>query len=135
MKFSYTNLRSGEPASPTLAELLIDVEADLVIWDGTRQVLSEPSFPVGELAYHLGAWINDTAHPAFVLDTMSTDPGWVTIKETEDGWIVGSVLEPDVWLTPVPRPELEAEVRLLVRNVRADLQAMGIDSSFFPGSE
>lgn len=132
MKITYTNLEVGVPAGPTLAECLIAIEGDLQVLDGDRQILAEPAFPLGELAHHLSQWRNSTTRETFVLDTMSTDPGWLLIEEREEGWSVGSILEPDVWSAPVDWVTLDGILRKLVNQLRSDLSSRGVNPDCIP---
>ncbi|MEV6553262.1 hypothetical protein AB0M57_31850 [Streptomyces sp. NPDC051597] len=136
MKFSYTNLHVGEPFGPTLAERLIEIEADLAIRDGKQLIFTDTNFPIGELAYHLSTWLTTPGERhGFVLDTMSTDPGWVLIEEREEGWTVGSIMEPGVWSTPTSWEKLSSEIRRFVRCVRTDIGLMGADPDCIPDPE
>ncbi|MEU7166928.1 hypothetical protein AB0A70_20170 [Streptomyces morookaense] len=128
MKIAYRNLHVDEPSGPGLAELLLSLEADVKISDDEQVILAESDFPVAELAYYLSEWL-DTAEESegFEFDSMSADPGLVRIVKRDDGWAVGSIFEPGSWTRPVDRQAVEEEVRRFVKQVRADLAAIGID--------
>ncbi|UKY54612.1 hypothetical protein [Streptomyces inhibens] len=63
---------------------------------------------------------------------MSAEPGLIWIVQSEEGWRVGSNLEPDVWTSPVTWDLLVAGVRQFVRSVRAGIVEPGIDPAFIP---
>ncbi|TJZ57515.1 hypothetical protein FCH28_06100 [Streptomyces piniterrae] len=116
-----------------MAELLLSLEADLTISDDDHEIFSESDFPVAELAFHLSTWLNTAGESDdFELDSMSADPGLVRIVKHQDGWVVGSIFEPDSWTRPVDRQTLEAEVGNFVKSVRMGLSTIGIDPHFIP---
>lgn len=41
-----------------LEVLLLDIEAEMSIWEDGRPVWSEEAFPVAELAHHLALWLH-----------------------------------------------------------------------------
>jgi hypothetical protein len=63
---------------------------------------------------------------------MSAEPGLIWIVRSDEGWRVGSNLEPDVWTSPVAWDLLVAEIRQFVRSVREGAVELGIDSAFIP---
>ncbi|MCB5908340.1 DUF7878 domain-containing protein [Streptomyces pinistramenti] len=136
MEITYENLRQDELSGPLLAELLISLEADFTLADEGREILSEPGFPVAELAYLLTEWLDGAGESdGFIFDSMSAEPGWVRIERRQDGWAVGSVLEPGRWTRPVELDVLVANIREFVQKVRTDLAAIGIEPYFLPAAE
>ncbi|ROQ72667.1 hypothetical protein EDD95_5264 [Streptomyces sp. CEV 2-1] len=65
--------------------------------------------------------------------SMSADPGLIWIVRSEEGWHVGSSLEPGVRTSPVAWDLLVDEIKRFVHSVRAGVVALGIDPAFIPG--
>lgn len=126
--------RGLAPSEAPLEVLLLDIDAELSVWDDECQLLSEEMFPVAELAYWLMHWLQspDAEAQDFELDSMSADPGLIWIVGSEEGWRVGSHLEPDVWTSPVAWDLLANEIRGFVHSVREGVVALGIDPAFIP---
>ncbi|WP_232795062.1 hypothetical protein [Kitasatospora sp. NRRL B-11411] len=118
-----------------LAVLLLDVEAELSVWDRGRPVWSEEAFPVAELAYHLARWVRGPAggRGDFGLDSAQAESGLVRVVGCDGGWRVGSVLAPGVWTSPVGWDVLVAEIERFDRSVREGLAAVGVDPAFVLG--
>ncbi|MET7289905.1 hypothetical protein [Streptomyces sp. NPDC005573] len=150
VEFAYQNLgmpdlirRGMEPGTADAAILLVDLEADLVIRDGAQVVFAEGLFPVAELARALAHWLRQTdcehdgfatdgEHDDFAFDSMSyAEVGIVRITESEEGWRIGSVVEPHV-SSPVTREVLTAEIRRFVTTVREDITALGVRPDLIP---
>ena len=117
-----------------LEVLLLDIEAELSIWDDGRMVRSEEAFPVAELAYHLALWLQhrDTGREDFEFDSMQADSGLIRIMSSDDGWRIGSIITPDFWTTPVAWDALVTEIEQFDHSVRQGIAAMGIDPGFIP---
>ncbi|WP_457467459.1 DUF7878 domain-containing protein [Streptomyces sp. TE4109] len=79
--------------------LLLDIDAELSIWEQGREVWSEEAFPVAELAYHLALWLQSPAagHEDFELDSMQAEEGLIRIAGSDVGRRIGSILTPDFW--------------------------------------
>ncbi|MEU3072700.1 hypothetical protein [Streptomyces laurentii] len=114
--------------------LLLDIEADLSIWEQGQEVWSEAMFPVAELAYHLALWLRSPAagHEDFELDSMQAEEGLIRIVSVDGGWQVGSVFTPDFWTSPVAWDVLVAEIEQFDRSVREGVAAIGVDPAFIP---
>ncbi|WP_326682826.1 DUF7878 domain-containing protein [Streptomyces sp. NBC_01237] len=114
--------------------LLLDIEAELSIWDQGRVVWSEKSFPVAELACQLVLWLQGpaTGQQSFELDSMQTDAGLIRIASSDGGWRIGSDFTPDFWTSPVAWDALVAVIKQFIRTVRRGVTAMGIEPSFVP---
>lgn len=117
-----------------LEVLLLDIEAELSIWEDGRAVWSEEAFPVAELAYHLALWLQspDAGRGDFELDSMQADPGLIRIVSSDEGWRVGSIFTPDFWASPVAWDVLVSAIEQFDRSVREGTAAMGIDPAFIP---
>jgi hypothetical protein len=100
--------------------LLLDIEAELSIWEEGRAVWSEEAFPVAELAYQLALWLQSAAggQEVFELDSMQADAGLIRIVDSAEGWRVGSEFTPDFWTSPVAWDVLVAEIKAFARSVR-----------------
>lgn len=135
-KFGLSDLpqRGLTPQEAPLDVLLLDIEADLSMWEDGRVVWSEEAFPVAELAYHVALWLQspDAGREDFELDSMQADPGLIRITGSDEGWRVGSIYTPDFWTSPVTWDELVAELEQFDRCVRDGVAAMGIDPAFIP---
>ncbi|MFF4881203.1 DUF7878 domain-containing protein [Streptomyces nigra] len=114
--------------------LLLDIEAELSIWEQGRVVWSEEQFPVAELAYHLALWLQspDAGHEDFELDSMQAEEGMIRIVNSGQGWQIGSIFTPDFWTAPVSWDVLVSEIKHFDRSVREGVTAMGIDPAFIP---
>ncbi|MFC0844714.1 hypothetical protein ACFH04_13500 [Streptomyces noboritoensis] len=117
-----------------LAVLLLDIDAELSIWEQGREVWSEDAFPVAELAYHLALWLQSPAagHADFELDSMQADEGLIRIVSSDEGWRVGSIFTPNFWTSPVTWDVLVAEIKQFDRSVREGIAAMGVAPTFIP---
>jgi hypothetical protein len=64
----------------------------------------------------------------FAFESMSYEEfGAVTVRETQGGWIFGSVFEPSSASSPVAWAEAERCVRSFIAQVRADLRELKLD--------
>ncbi|MER7485665.1 hypothetical protein ABTY20_07065 [Streptomyces sp. NPDC126497] len=114
--------------------LLLDIEAELSIWDQGWTVWSEEQFPVAEPAYHLALWLRspNAGHEGFALDSMQAEEGMIRIVNSGRGRRIGSTLTPDFWTTPVGWDVLVSEIMHFGRSVRGGVAAMGVDAAFIP---
>ncbi|MFI5774747.1 hypothetical protein ACIA74_41110 [Streptomyces sp. NPDC051658] len=114
--------------------LLLNIEAELSIWDDGRVVWSQEAFPAAELAYHLALWLQgpDADREDFELDSMQADPGLIRIVSSDEGWRIGSVFTPDFWTSPVAWEVVAAKIEEFDRCVCEGIAAMGIDPVFIP---
>ncbi|MET8572029.1 hypothetical protein [Streptomyces sp. NPDC004783] len=126
--------RGLTPQEAPLEVLLLDVEAELSIWEQGRVVWAEEAFPVTELAYHLALWLQrpSAGHEHFELDSMQAEEGLFRIVNSVDGWRVGSNLTPNFWTSPVTWDALVVAIKQFDRSVREGVAAMGIEPAFIP---
>ncbi|MEU9496881.1 hypothetical protein AB0D73_34585 [Streptomyces sp. NPDC048215] len=142
VNFAYRNVgipdlyrRGLRPETAPLEVLLVDIEADLVIRDGSQVVMAEGLFPVAELARDLVGWLGqlDGDRDDFEFDSMSyADVGEVRIVGSVEGWRVGSVSEPGLWTSPVGWDVLVSEIAQFVTAVRKDVVALGVEPGLIP---
>ncbi|MFF4901103.1 hypothetical protein [Streptomyces sp. NPDC001068] len=127
--------RGLTPQEAPAAVLLLDVEADLSMWEHGRQVWAQEDFPVAELADRLALWLRSPAagHEDFELDSMQAEKGLIRIENSGRGWRVGSNLTPDLWSAPVGWDVLVSEIGNFHHAVREGVTAMGIDPGFISG--
>lgn len=111
-----------------LEVLLLDIEAELSIWEEGSVVWSEDAFPVAELLYDLARWLQSpvAGQEGFEFDSMQADAGLIRIVGSDGGWRIGSDVAPDKWTSPVAWDVLVAEIRQFDRSVREGVAAMGI---------
>lgn len=126
--------RGLAPHEAPVEVLLLDIEAELSIWEEGRVVWAEDAFPVAELAYHLALWLQNPAasQEGFELDSMQAGVGLIRIVDSDEGWRIGSNFTPDFWTSPVAWDVLVAEIKELDRSVHEGVAAMGIGPSFIP---
>ena len=90
----FNDLRSERPAPAHPADVLVGVTADFELVTDRGLIYSEPDFPVVELAAELTDWLDEGVMQGqdFEFDSMETpEPGWIWIRQTDDGWRVGSI--------------------------------------------
>ncbi len=126
--------RGLTPQEAPLEVLLLDIEAELSMWEQGQVVWREEQFPVAELAYHLALWLQSPAagHEDFELDSMQAEEGLIRIASSDDGWRIGSIVTPDFWTSPVTWDVLVAEIKQFDLAVREGIAAMGIEPAFIP---
>ncbi|WP_443732222.1 DUF7878 domain-containing protein [Streptomyces laculatispora] len=119
--------RGLTPSEAPLEVLLLDIDAELSVRDDEGRLLSEEMFPVAELAYWPMHWLQspDAGGRDFELDSMSADRGLIWIVRSEEGWRVGSNLEPGVRTSPVAWDLLVDEIRRFVHCVREGVELAG----------
>lgn len=135
MRFAYFNLNAAELQGGSVAELLVNLEADLEIVDEGRVIYSERAFPVVELARELVAWIESACakHENFEFISLSfEEKGVVRIVHSSEGWLVGSVFESELSSRPIGWNELSEAVRSFAANVRRDLGQLGVGAWLIP---
>ena len=133
MRMSYTALDTSDVHGELVADYLVGIDADFRIEDDSGVIFEEPSFPVIELARSLDHWIGTGANDDFAFESMSSDEVLVVICSREDGWVIYSEWTPEVVSRPVAKSVLEEVVRRFVDDVRADLDALGVDASWIIG--
>lgn len=126
MEFTYSEMTLDGVRGTDVIDYLLDVEQDFSILDGDEVVYSEVMFPVVELAWDLVPWIADPQGQEFLFDSMCSEPGLVAILPCDDGWTVGSVLEPRVMSRVLPWSEVQDCVHRFIACVEADLAHLGV---------
>ena len=129
MDLDYGQLNVAEVQERTPADYLVQIDSHFVLSDGDQVVLSEPSFPVVELAWQLGRWLSTPGEPlTFEFDSMSFEEiGVVSIARDEgDAWTATSVLAPGISTAPTTWHNARSSVERFVAKVRADLAHEGI---------
>jgi hypothetical protein len=130
MLLTYTELDAAELQGPTLADILVAIDADFRMLDGHRVLYQEPSFPVVELARSLLDWVSTPDPPDYAFESMTFEEvGALTVTQSPAGWIFGSVFAPSLRSDPVAWDEVERCIRLLVDRVATDLVRLGIDAN------
>ncbi|MFJ4925937.1 hypothetical protein [Streptomyces sp. NPDC088736] len=112
--------------------LLLDIEAELSLWEHGRAVWREQHFPVAESAHHLARRLRspEAGRENFALDSMQAEKGLLRFVNSDEGWRVGSVFTPDFCTSPVTWDVLAAQIKQLDRAVREGVAAMGIEPTF-----
>ncbi|MFK0296366.1 hypothetical protein ACIQU6_38655 [Streptomyces sp. NPDC090442] len=114
--------------------LLLDIEAELSIWEEEQMVWSEEAFPVAELAHHLALWLQSrgAGQEDFELDSMQAEEGLIRLVRSSEGWRVGSNYTPDFWSSPVAWDVLVAEIQQFASSVRGGIAALGFGPAIIP---
>jgi predicted type IV restriction endonuclease len=131
--FHFESIGAPDLRVTTLADLLVNIEADFEVRDGDQVLYAERAFPVAELARELARWKSSPGddRPDFAFDSMSFDEaGAVTVVRDGESWVVGSVFEPGKHTAPVSWPELATEVDNFVDRVRRGVDSLGLDPGF-----
>ncbi|WP_199435215.1 DUF7878 domain-containing protein [Qaidamihabitans albus] len=112
MELRFSALTGEALTNRSEGDVFVNVEADLAVLDGDREIFAEVRFPVVELAVALRGWkAQGDGRGAFVLESVSLDghelsedgTWWVRIVPVDGGWqvvndaeeLAGSVLSPD----------------------------------------
>jgi hypothetical protein len=116
----------------TLADFLVNMEADIEVVDQDRIIYRELSFPVVELARELAAWMAregaDKDVADFIFSSMSFDvDGVIEITRFPSGWVIGSVFTPEVRSAPMSWGDLSNALNRFVGRVRSDVHRLGFD--------
>lgn len=133
MEMRYWDINSRDLQGVTLADLLVNIEANFEVLDDCKVVYSERSFPVAELARELAHWIakDESNATDFYFSSLSfEDSGVVRILRTSSGWAVGSVFTPGMQSTPISWLGLVAVVSDFVARVQRDVADLGFDPEF-----
>ncbi len=100
VKLSFSGLAAPDLDGRSRTEVFVNVEADLTVLDGGREVLRAGAFPVVELASALCAW---KARPSddrgdFTLTSLSLEGHWrLRLLRSTDGWQVVDDGHPDAF--------------------------------------
>jgi hypothetical protein len=89
MQLSYSALTAADLLGRSRTEVFVNVEADLVVLDGDREVLREGAFPVVELASALRRWKarGVAGRGDFEFTSLSLESRWrVRLVEADGGW-------------------------------------------------
>ncbi|MFG1920165.1 hypothetical protein [Micromonospora sp. NPDC048898] len=139
LEFRYRNFNSDDLQGTSIAEYLVNLEADLQINADGLVVYEELAFPVVELARDLIAWCAGGAMERgedFVFESLSFDEtGAVTIRMGLAGWSIGSVFVPDSFSRQLPAGEIAAAVQVFADDLRREIGSRGFDPSLLPSSE
>jgi hypothetical protein len=133
MRIIFHNLNADDLRVVTIADLLINIEADLEIWDGEDVVYSEKYFPVAELARELERWRNSPELPLkdFEFSSLSfADPGAVRFFRDGNGWAVSSTFANDRKSRSISWPDLITELESFARRVAEGTRMLGFDPQF-----
>jgi hypothetical protein len=132
VEIKYSEIDLSELHGSTLADFLVNMEANIEVVDGDRIIYQELSFPVVELARELSAWMAredaEIDGSDFTFSSMSFDvDGAIEIKRLPAGWVIGSVFTPEVRSAPMPWEDLSNALNRFVGRVRSDVQRLGFD--------
>lgn len=133
MRMLYRDINARDLQGVTLADFLVNIEADFEVADDSEVIYSELSFPVAELARELARWISEGEPQAsdFEFSSLSFEnPGAVRILRRSSGWVVGSVFTPEVESSPIPWGELVTCISEFIVDVQQDLADLGINPEF-----
>lgn len=117
-----------------VADYLLAIEADLRIEHGDVVVYAEPCFPVAELARAFVLWLASSPRTTFTFDSMSADPGLVTIELSNERWTVFSAETPQVKSARIGLKEIDRAVAEFVAQVRQQATMHGIEAERIIGS-
>jgi hypothetical protein len=127
MEIRYGTVDVTDLRGLTLADVLINVEADLEAWDGDRLIYSERSFPIVELARALGCWIHADSAYDFEFSSLSfEESGVIEIHNTSKGWYVTSIFTPTVRSRIMQLDDVRDMIAGFVENVKSDLEWLGL---------
>jgi hypothetical protein len=134
VEIKYSEIDLSELRGNTLADFLVNMEANIEVVDGDRIIYRELSFPVVELARELAAWMAredaEIDGSDFTFSSMSFDvDGAIEIKRLPSGWVIGSVFTPEVRSAPMPWEGLSNALNRFVGRVRSDVQRLGFDGA------
>lgn len=131
MEISYSGFNARDLRGGTIAEVLVNVEADLSLVDSSAMIYSERAFPVAELARSLSRWIASGEGGAanFSFSSMSfEDAGSINMTKEPTGWSVWSGFTPEIRSASMSWVDLEAAIRDFIARVAQDLEILGIDA-------
>lgn len=127
MEIRYGTVDVTDLGGLTLADVLINVEADLEVWDGDRLIYSERSFPIVELARALCFWSRADSADDFEFSSLSfEEPGVIEIHNTSKGWCVTSIFTPAVRSRIMQVGDVRGMIAGFVENVECDLRRLGL---------
>ncbi|MEQ0558114.1 hypothetical protein ABJI51_03440 [Amycolatopsis sp. NEAU-NG30] len=121
MQLSYSALTAADLLGRSRTEVFVNVEADLVVLDGDREVLREGAFPVVELASALRRWKarGVAGRGDFEFTSLSLESRWrVRLVEADGGW---RVVDDDGFTGAVrPAGEVDAAIDDFTTRLRGD---------------
>jgi len=132
MEIRYSEIDLSDLRVNTLADFLVNMEADIEVLDQGKIIYSELSFPVVELARELAAWMAKEGAEKDVADfsfsSMSFDvAGAIEIKRVPSGWVIGSVFTTEARSAPMSLGDLVDALNQFVSRVRSDVHRLGFD--------
>lgn len=128
MELTYDRLNLDELQGTTQADYLVAIDAHLRVIDGDRTVLSEPGFPVVELARSLQLWLAESDRGDFEFDSMSyEEAGAFAVRQNDAGWTLDSNLGVGLPTDPVSWTDVESLCRSFIARVDRDLREVGVD--------
>ncbi|GAA2524082.1 DUF7878 domain-containing protein [Winogradskya humida] len=134
MEIAFRGIGAADLRGSTLADLLINVEADMEVRDGGEVLYAERLFPVAELARELKKWKGEAFPGDFAFESLSFgQAGAVTISQESRGWVVGSVFVPGKRSGPVSWGELLVGLDEFIANVRLGVESLGFDADAILG--
>jgi hypothetical protein len=132
VEIRYSEIDLSDLRVNTLADFLVNMEADIEILDQDRIIYRERSFPVVELARELASWMaregaeKDVEDFSFFSVSFDVD-GAIEIEMFPSGWVIGSVFVPEVRSAPMPWGDLADALNQFVARVRSDVHRLGFD--------
>jgi hypothetical protein len=132
VEIRYSEIDLSDLRVNTLADFLVNMEADIEVLDQDRIIYREPSFPVVELARELASWMaredSEKDPEDFSFSSMSFDvDGAIEITRFPSGWVIGSVFTPEVRSAPMSWRDLADALNQFVARVRSDVHRLGFD--------
>ncbi len=100
VKLSFSGLAAPDLDGRSRTEVFVNVEADLTVLDGGREVLRAGAFPVVELASALCAWkaLPSDDRGDFTFTSLSLEGHWrLRLLRSTDGWHVVDDGDPDAF--------------------------------------
>lgn len=100
-------------------DLLLGVEATIILGVGDRTVFTEPDFPIVELRDALAQWLASNPKDDFEFESMESDEvGLVWFRQQPSGhWRAGSVLQDDLAPEELPLEDVTGECRRFIGSV------------------
>jgi hypothetical protein len=132
VEIRYSEIDLSDLRVNTLADFLVNMEADIEVLDQDKIIYRELSFPVVELARELASWMAredaEKAVEEFSFPSISFDvDGAIEITRLPSGWVIGSVFTPEARSAPMSCGDLADALNKFVARVRSDVHRLGFD--------